>query len=102
MGAITWNGWTKTLAFIVISPVIGMVAGLTLMVGIYWLMRRIPPQRVDKWFRRLQLVSAGFFSLTHGANDAQKTMGIIAGVLFTVPAYRTAVLDAERSMSIPF
>ena len=76
-------GWTKTLVFIVLSPAIGMVAGLTLMVGIYWVMRRIPPGRVDQWFRKLQLVSAGFFSLTHGANDAQKTMGIIAGVLLT-------------------
>jgi inorganic phosphate transporter, PiT family len=53
------------------------------MVAIYWIMKRVPPGRVDKWFRRLQLLSAGFFSLTHGANDAQKTMGIIAGVLLT-------------------
>jgi PiT family inorganic phosphate transporter len=83
IGVILWSGWTKTLIFIVLSPLIGMAAGLALMVGIYWAMRRIPPLRVDKWFRRLQLVSAGFFSLTHGANDAQKTMGIIAGVLFT-------------------
>ncbi len=82
-GVMIWSGWTKTLVFIVLSPAIGMAAGLTLMVGIYWVMKRVPPFRVDKWFRRLQLVSAGFFSLTHGANDAQKTMGIIAGVLFT-------------------
>jgi inorganic phosphate transporter, PiT family len=83
LGVIIPSGWTKTLIFIVLSPMIGMIAGLTLMVGIYWLMRRVPPTRVDKSFRRLQLVSAGFFSLTHGANDAQKTMGIIAGVLLT-------------------
>jgi PiT family inorganic phosphate transporter len=83
VGVILWSGWTKTLAFIVVSPVIGMGAGLALMVGIYWLFERMSPARVDKWFRRLQLVSAGFFSLTHGANDAQKTMGIIAGVLLT-------------------
>ena len=83
MAVIIPSGWTKTLIFIVLSPVIGMGAGLTLMVAIYWLMRHVPPLRVDKWFRRLQLVSAGFFSLTHGANDAQKTMGIIAGVLLT-------------------
>jgi inorganic phosphate transporter, PiT family len=83
LGVIIPGGWTKTVAFIVLSPMIGMVAGLVLMVGIYWLMRRVPPGRVDHWFRRLQLVSAGFFSLTHGANDAQKTMGIIAGVLLT-------------------
>ena len=53
------------------------------MVAIYWMFRWTPPSRVDRWFRRLQLVSAAFFSLNHGANDAQKTMGIIAGVLFT-------------------
>jgi PiT family inorganic phosphate transporter len=75
------GGWAKTLAFIVASPMIGLVAGYALMVAIFWLFRQISPGRVDKWFRRLQLLSAGFFSLTHGANDAQKTMGIIAGVL---------------------
>jgi inorganic phosphate transporter, PiT family len=82
-GVIIPSGWTKTLAFIVISPVIGLLAGLVLMVAIYWICRRTPPARVDKWFRRLQLVSAALFSLNHGANDAQKTMGIITGVLFT-------------------
>ena len=88
-GVITWSGWTKTLAFIVLSPMIGMAAGLALMIGIYWIMRRVPPTRVDHWFRKLQLVSAGFFSLTHGANDAQKTMGIIAGVLLTAGYIQT-------------
>ena len=83
LGVIIPGGWVKTLAFIILSPAIGLAAGLALMVGIYWIMRRVPPSRVDHWFRRLQLVSAGFFSLTHGANDAQKTMGIIAGVLLT-------------------
>ena len=82
-GAIIPSGWTKTLLFIVVSPVVGLVSGLILMVAIYWVMRRVPPHRVDYWFRKLQLVSAGFFSLTHGANDAQKTMGIMAGVLAT-------------------
>jgi inorganic phosphate transporter, PiT family len=77
------GGWTKTLVFIVLSPMVGLGAGLVLMVAIYWIFRRTAPARVDKWFRRLQLVSAALFSLNHGANDAQKTMGIIAGVLFT-------------------
>jgi PiT family inorganic phosphate transporter len=67
----------------VVSPLIGLTVGFGLMVAIYWIFRRATPARVDKWFRKLQLVSAGFFSLTHGANDAQKTMGIIAGVLLT-------------------
>jgi len=81
--AIILSGWTKTLIFIVLSPLIGMAVGLGLMTAIYWTFRRFPPGRVDHWFRRLQLVSAAGFSLMHGANDAQKTMGIIAGALVT-------------------
>jgi inorganic phosphate transporter, PiT family len=77
------SGWTKTLVFIVVSPLIGMAAGLGLMTMTFWLFRNVVPQRVDKWFRRLQLLSAALFSLSHGTNDAQKTMGVIAGVLFT-------------------
>jgi PiT family inorganic phosphate transporter len=80
--AIIPAGWTKTLIFIVLSPLIGMALGLMLMTSIFWIFRWMPPSRVDRWFRRAQLVSAAFFSLNHGANDAQKTMGIIAGVLF--------------------
>jgi inorganic phosphate transporter, PiT family len=80
--AIIPAGWTKTLLFIVLSPLIGMLLGLSLMTGIFWLYQGMPPSRVDQLFRRLQLLSAAFFSLNHGANDAQKTMGIIAGVLF--------------------
>jgi PiT family inorganic phosphate transporter len=83
MVAIIPSGWTKTLIFIVLSPLIGMAIGLTLMTAIFWICRWTPPSRVDRWFRRLQLLSAAAFSLNHGANDAQKTMGIIAGVLFT-------------------
>jgi len=80
--AIIPSGWTKTLAFIVLAPLVGMVLGLTLMTAIYWLFRRVPPGRIDRWFRRLQLCSAAMYSLGHGTNDAQKTMGIIAGLLF--------------------
>jgi PiT family inorganic phosphate transporter len=87
--AIVPSGWTKTLLFIVLSPLIGMVLGLLLMTAILWIFRWTPPSRVDRWFRRLQLVSAGFFSLNHGANDAQKTMGIIAGVLFAAGYIQT-------------
>jgi len=82
-GVIIPSGWTKTLAFIVISPAIGLAGGFALMTAMYWMFRRTPPSRVDHWFRRLQLLSAGFFSLTHGGNDAQKTMGVIALVLLT-------------------
>ncbi len=88
-GAVIPGGWTKTLIFIVLSPMIGLVFGLGLMTAILWLFRWTPPSRVDRWFRRLQLLSAAFFSLNHGANDAQKTMGIIAGVLFAAGYIRT-------------
>ena len=80
--AVIPGGWSKTILFIFLSPLIGLVAGLLLMTAIFWIFRWTPPSRVDRWFRKLQLVSAAFFSLNHGANDAQKTMGIIAGVLF--------------------
>jgi inorganic phosphate transporter, PiT family len=87
--AIIPGGWTLTLVFIVLSPLIGLVFGLGLMTAIFWLFRWTPPSRVDRWFRRLQLLSAAFFSLNHGANDAQKTMGIIAGVLFAAGYIQT-------------
>ena len=71
------TGLGKTLAFILGSPLLGMLLGSLLMVAVAWLFRRTTPTRVDKWFRRLQLVSASLYSLGHGGNDAQKTMGII-------------------------
>src|SRR5207249_8843647 len=80
---IILTGWTKTLLFIVLSPVIGMLLGVFFMTTMQWVFRGTAPSRVDKYFRRLQLLSAALFSLGHGTNDAQKTMGIIAGVLFT-------------------
>ncbi len=82
-GAIIPAGWTKTLLFIFLSPVIGLLVGGGLMVAVYWIFRHATPQRVDRHFRKLQLLSAAAFSLGHGTNDAQKTMGVIAGVLFT-------------------
>ena len=80
-GAIIASGWTKTLMFIVLAPLIGMVLGFTLMTTITWILRKWNPFRLDKLFRRLQLVSAACYSLGHGGNDAQKTMGIITGLL---------------------
>ena len=77
------TAWTKTLVFIVLSPFIGLMVGYSLMIAIYWLLRYMPPGRVDHWFRRLQLVSAAALSLNHGGNDAQKTAGIITLVLFS-------------------
>ena len=77
------SGWNKTLLFIVLSPLIGLVIGYVAMIAVYWLMRNKSPRQVDGWFRKLQLVSAAGVSLAHGGNDAQKTMGIVAGALYT-------------------
>jgi PiT family inorganic phosphate transporter len=80
---IIMSGWTKTLLFIGLSPIVGLVLGGALMIAVYWLFRNFSPARVDRHFRKLQLLSAAAYSFGHGTNDAQKTMGIIAGVLFT-------------------
>ena len=81
--AIIPSGWTLTLIFIVVAPFIGLFVGLFLMTISHWVLRHQTPRRVDGFFRKMQLVSAAAFSLMHGANDAQKTMGIIAGALVT-------------------
>jgi PiT family inorganic phosphate transporter len=100
-GAIIVSGWTKTLIFIVLSPVIGMILGFGLMVAVYWLFRRTPPGRVDRVFRVAQLASAAFFSLSHGANDAQKTMGIIVGLLASSNALFAAETGFLRHLYVP-
>jgi PiT family inorganic phosphate transporter len=79
--AILISGWVKTLEFIVLAPLIGLGLGFGLMVSGTWLFRKWHPYRLDHLFRRLQLLSAGLYSLGHGGNDAQKTMGIITGLL---------------------
>ena len=75
--ALVMGGVLKTLAFIFVSPLLGFVLGSLIMVVVAWICRRAAPSKVDRWFRRLQLVSAGAYSLGHGGNDAQKTIGII-------------------------
>jgi PiT family inorganic phosphate transporter len=75
------EGWYKTLIFIVVAPVMGLVMAFTFMVAVFWLLRNKAPRRIDAWFRRLQLLSAAAYSLGHGGNDAQKTMGIGASAL---------------------
>ena len=75
-------GWYKTLIFIVVAPVMGLVLGWFFMITVYWLLRNKAPQRIDGWFRKLQLLSAAAYSLGHGGNDAQKTMGIVASALY--------------------
>src|SRR5260221_3899636 len=79
--AIITAGWVRTLQFIVLAPLIGAFLGFFLMVAVTWIFRRWNPFRLDKLFRRLQLISAGLYSLGHGGNDAQKTMGIITSLL---------------------
>jgi PiT family inorganic phosphate transporter len=82
--------WPLTVAFIFLAPLIGMIAAYLLMIAVYWLFQDSSPAKMDTYFRRLQLISAASFSLSHGSNDAQKTAGLITGVLFTshlIPAF---------------
>jgi PiT family inorganic phosphate transporter len=81
ISSIIVSGWTKTVLFIFLSPAIGLVLGFGIMTLINIVCRNATPGRVDRWFRKLQLLSAGAYSLGHGTNDAQKTMGIITGLL---------------------
>jgi len=109
-GAIIASGWTKTLLFIVLSPTIGAVLAFALMVAVTWIFRKWNPFRLDRLFRRLQLVSAGFYSLGHGGNDAQKTMGIITGLLvasghlqkFAVPIWVILLSHAAIALGTMF
>ncbi|WP_159910630.1 inorganic phosphate transporter [Pantoea sp. 18069] len=91
-GSLIASGIWKTVAFIFVSPLLGYLLGSLMMVAVAWICRRSRPNKVDKWFRRLQLVSAGAYSLGHGGNDAQKTIGII-WLLLIATGY-TSVSDA--------
>jgi PiT family inorganic phosphate transporter len=82
-GSLVWHGISKTVIFIFVSPIMGLILGLILGTGVYWLCRNSSPRRVDRLFRRGQLLSAACYSMGHGGNDAQKTMGIIASLLFS-------------------
>ncbi len=83
LDALVPHGWVLTLIFIVAAPLMGVVLAYILMFIVYWSFRGATPRKMDKWFRILQLLSSAALSLSHGANDAQKTAGIITGVLFT-------------------
>jgi len=108
--AIVLSGWSKTLMFIVLAPLMGALLGFLLMVGVTWIFRRWHPFRLDQLFRRLQLVSAGLYSLGHGGNDAQKTMGIITGLLvssgvltkFDVPLWVVLISHAAIALGTMF
>ena len=83
IAAIIISGYTKVLLFIFLAPIIGMVMASFFSVATLWIVKDMAPRKVDKYFRKLQLVSAAVYSLSHGSNDAQKTIGIITIVLFT-------------------
>jgi len=89
-GKLMGAGIAKTVAFIFISPLLGFLLGSLMMVLVAWICRRMSPLRIDRWFRRLQLVSAGLYSLGHGGNDAQKTIGIIWMLLIAAGYVGTA------------
>ncbi|CCD36965.1 Probable low-affinity inorganic phosphate transporter [Candidatus Paraburkholderia kirkii UZHbot1] len=91
--SLNWDGLLKTIAFIFISPLLGFVLGSFFMLLVSWLSFRTPPSKVDRRFRRMQLISAGLYSLGHGGNDAQKTIGII-WMLLIATGYASATADA--------
>jgi len=98
-GALVSGGVFKTVAFIFVSPVLGFLLGSIMMVVVAWVCRRATPSKVDRWFRRLQLVSAGAYSLGHGGNDAQKTIGII-WMLLIATGYASATDSSPPLWSI--
>jgi PiT family inorganic phosphate transporter len=109
LGAITWGTkWVQTLSFIVLSPLIGLAAGFVLMAMIYWLFQRVSVGRVDRVFRSAQLLSSALLSWSHGGNDAQKTMGVIVGLLAaTRPAFADETgllrhLYVDNAKTIPY
>ncbi len=109
-GAVLLAGWIKPLAFIVLAPLIGMTLAFLFKVAVTWGFRRWNPFRLDKLFRQLQLLSAGVYSLGHGGNDAQKTMGIITGLLvssgyltkFEVPLWVILISHAAIALGTLF
>jgi len=103
---IIWSGWIKTLVFMVAAPLLGLVLAYALLVGVYWLFRHKSPRKMDVYFRKLQLLSAAIYSYSHGTNDAQKTMGIITGVLVTAGYLQTfevpvwVILSAHAAIAL--
>jgi len=99
--ALQLGGWVLPVSFIIISPLLGLVLALTLTVGLSWLLKSAPAGPVDRVFRRLQLVSAALYSLSHGANDAQKTMGIIVGLLVSTQSLFVHEQGVLRHLYVP-
>jgi len=110
-GALVWQGIIKTVVFIFVSPILGFILGITLGSIVYWMCRNSTPHTVDHLFRKGQLLSAALYSLGHGGNDAQKTMGIIASLLFSagvltgefhVPFYVVLLCQAAIALGTMF
>ena len=103
---LVWSGWIKTIIFMAVAPFLGLVAAYAFMIAVYWLFREATPKKMDVYFRKLQLLSAAALSYSHGTNDAQKTMGIITGVLvaakflptFHVPVW--VILSAHAAIGL--
>jgi len=109
--ALVWSGITKTIIFIFVSPILGFVLGIVLGTAVYWVCRNCTPGKVDHLFRKGQLLSAALYSMGHGGNDAQKTMGIIAGLLFSagwlkggfhIPLYVVLLCQAAIALGTMF
>ena len=101
LAAITWGvKWIQTLSFIVLSPIIGLILGSALMIIVTWVFHRTNPHRVNRFFKHAQLVSSAAFSLAHGGNDAQKTMGIIVGLLVSTQGLFAAETGFLRHMHV--
>jgi PiT family inorganic phosphate transporter len=101
LDSLVWHGIGKTLLFIVLAPLLGMVMGLAIAVAVTWIFRRATPRHVDKVFRRGQLLSASLYSLGHGGNDAQKTMGIIFVLLLASHAQNSAAFPMGKLQQVP-
>jgi PiT family inorganic phosphate transporter len=109
--ALVWSGITKTVVFIFVSPILGLILGRVLGTAVYWACRNTTPHKVDHLFRKGQLLSAALYSMGHGANDAQKTMGIITSLLFSagllqggfhVPLYVVLLCQASIALGTMF
>jgi hypothetical protein len=99
-GALVGGGLLKTVTWIILSPLLGFILGSLVMLAVSWIFVRTPPRKVDTWFRRLQLVSAASYSLGHGGNDAQKTIGIIWMLLIFAGVSKAG--DARRRCGSSF
>jgi inorganic phosphate transporter, PiT family len=106
VGVIIAKGWVRTVAFIFIAPILGLVLGVLLFWITVWTVHKQHPAKINRWFKRLQLLSACLFSLGHGGNDAQKTMGIIASLMFSAGYMKTfhiplwIVLSAHAAIAL--